>query len=400
MTGNWAPENCHGLMFPGPPGLTVDTLQTHWQLSLAERAATALHRLEPNPLRTAAARILDGMAPLAKSRIFAHPLASEDVSHDVIADSPQRFFRHLIGAADVDSLAVVFTAEQIGEGLYLPQLHITLQSTEGEVLGLVQQGQRLQLVRGDGTALTLNTCRALPADIQHPLVRPEPTAGPFPVLNQLPEIQATWSHLQPASGHELHDSIQKLERGLALYLTLWPEAAGALHRHVGAMVLLQPRDYERSHSPTELCGTIFTTAGSPVMVGDLLAHEASHIRMHWFQAFDPMFRPQSGHDDEPRFISPWREDPRPLSGLTLGVHAFLNVCEWYRRVIKAQPDLAPQAPGIFARQMDHVHQGLATLRREGAPTRLGMQLLTEFGQADGRLRRHWVQASETEGVPS
>lgn len=193
-------------------------------------------------------------------------------------------------------------------------------------------------------------------------------------------------------------AIGRLEQGLALFRRLWPEASSALQRHLSSVVLLSARGYQRSHTPPELCGTLFTTVGSPVMVGDLLAHEASHVRMHWFQACDPMIRARHHGDDEACFTSPWRTDARPINGLTLGVHAFLNVCEWYRRVIATVPEQAPRAPAILAKQLEKVRQAMATLTLEGQPTDLGQALLKDFALAERRLQEHSRRIDQPEGA--
>lgn len=389
--GDLMPMDCGGLMFPAPPGQTVDVLQTRWQLALGERALSACREHHDHPLMAALEKALAGLSPLALARTFHHPLANEDLGTEPVASAsplPQRVLRHLPGAPDIGALAVVLTAGQIGDGLYLPHLHLTLLPTGGEVLGLVQQGRRLQLVRGDGLALTLNADQSPAAHIHHPLVRPEPRAGHLAVLNQLPEIRQGWSHLEPATGPEIGEAIDRLEQGLALFRRLWPQASSTLQRHIRSVVLLRNRGYQRSHTPTELCGTLFTTVGSPVMVGDLLAHESSHVRMHWFQACDPMIRARHHDDEEACFASPWRNDARPLNGLTLGVHAFLNVCEWYRRVIATVPEQAPRAPQILAKQLGKIRRAMVTLHREGQPTALGQTLLKEFAREEQRLQGH------------
>ena len=371
-------------MFPTQPGQTVDILRTRGHLALGEKARQALARVSDSgkalqPLTEILTETLRRQSPLMLAQIFSHPLASMDLS-DEGGDGtlPIRILRHLIGAPAVSSLAVSLTADQLGDGLYLPHLHMTLRPAGGQVTGILQQKNRLQLIRSDGTALTVNREQLLPARLHHPLVELQPSAGFLTVLNKVPEIRQHWHHLGLAAGDELAVGIQRLERGLALLGEVWPEAASALRRHVRSVVLLRDRGYQRSHSPPDLCGNIFMTTSSPVMIGDLLAHEASHIRMHWFQAFDPMILPRRHDPAEARFCSPWRPDPRPLNGLTLGVHAFFNVCEWYRRMIATQPDQAPHAPAILHKQLTNTLTALKILKDEGDPPALGQQLMREF----------------------
>ncbi len=375
-------------MFPAQPGQTVDILRTRWHLALGEKAQQALARFQGSgkasqPLAEVLAATLRAQSPLMLAQIFSHPLASMDLSDEAWDETlPVRILRHLIGAPAVPSLTVSLTPDQLGDGLYLPHLHMTLCPADGQVTGILQQKNRLQLIRSDGAALTVNREQPLPARLRHPLVELQPSAGFLTVLNKVPEIRQHWHHLGLATEGELAAAIHRLESGLTLFRQVWPEAASALSRHVRSVVLLRDRGYQRSHSPADLCGNIFMTTSSPVMIGDLLAHEASHIRMHWFQACDPLILPRHHDPTDARFCSPWRPDPRPLNGLTLGIHAFLNVCEWYRRIIATLPDRAPHAPEILRKQLNNTRTALELLKREGCPTALGQQLMSEFDAAE------------------
>ena len=128
---------------------------------------------------------------------------------------------------------------------------------------------------------------------------------------------------------------------------------------------------------------ILLTAGRPETVADLLCHEASHIRIQPVLALDPLV--QTAPDkDAAGFESPWRPDPRPIRGVLLGVHAFLNVCAFYRR-IRQKPAFTQIAQTIHARQKTKVEQGYAILRAHGVPTRLGQDLMARLAQAMDEL---------------
>ena len=57
-----------------------------------------------------------------------------------------------------------------------------------------------------------------------------------------------------------------------------------------------------------------------------LAHETQHAKLSALLDIVPMVLP----DDGTRYYTPWRDDPRPLSGLLQGAYAFLGVADFWR----------------------------------------------------------------------
>jgi HEXXH motif-containing protein len=100
-----------------------------------------------------------------------------------------------------------------------------------------------------------------------------------------------------------------------------------------------------------------------------LAHENQHAKLSALLDMAALLLP----DDASRHYAPWRDDPRPLSGLLQGAYAFLGVAGFWRR----QRTVAQDGPGElrahaeFARWRDAVSLVAGTLLASGQLTELG-----------------------------
>jgi hypothetical protein len=67
-------------------------------------------------------------------------------------------------------------------------------------------------------------------------------------------------------------------------------------------------------------------------------------------------------DDAGRYYAPWRDDPRPLSGLLQGVYAFFGIAEFWRRHLQTVSDatdrLIAEFEYIYARTQTHEALGI------------------------------------------
>jgi HEXXH motif-containing protein len=83
----------------------------------------------------------------------------------------------------------------------------------------------------------------------------------------------------------------------------------------------------RSASSGDSFGSaLISTPPDPAMLAVTLIHEFQHIKLGGLLHLLPLCR----EDSRPRFHAPWRDDPRPLSGLLQGVYAFTSVTEFWR----------------------------------------------------------------------
>jgi hypothetical protein len=394
------PVNCDGLCYPTAPGSTVDVLFGFAALSRARRLRfklAAAKQTLSDPERALAALIMETIDRLptdSQTRLFSNSLAEIDVESDthvsnqvVTAKPILKGIRHLIHHPDLDNITTILPAFIFTDGpLYLPHLHALLfHDQPGVTLAVAQSEGKTRFIWSDGVSLTLvNNGQGLPPGFHHSRLQALPCIGGFPIFNAVPEISGLLSGFGPATTEEIEQATGLLDMGLALVSQVWPLAFHALRRHAKGICLLTRRNHSRSHSPVELPGTIFLSADTAECIGDLLCHEASHLRMNVFRQFDQIAVARSPEQEAAGFVSPWRTDLRPLRGIVDGVHAFLNVCHYYQR-LKDHFPTATNAGLIYERQKQQIIQANALLRDQAKPTPIGALLLQQFAQEEALL---------------
>jgi HEXXH motif-containing protein len=377
-------QDCTGVLFGSGPGTTCDTLRALSALTLGKalvaRCAEAAQQL-PEPKRslaTVAHRALSALDPATLAEVVAHPLASSSLERQPLdALECAKLARWLPGAPGVYDCSMVFPADFVdGAGLYLPHLHLTVRGLGGPVATHVEQ-DRTMLVWSDGTGaevphgfcerVILGDARRL---VAHPIV-----LG-VPVLNFVEEHVPGVLDLGAASLGEVQVSRTDVEAASALLKEIWPEAADDVANQLGALVLLARRSFSRSHSPAEAPGLVALTSDGPEKVADMLCHECAHVRLSTFLAHDALLR----NSDKGGYESPWRPDRRPLLGLLLGVHAFIAVCGYYRRLQRSDRQ-AEVWSEVLKRQQSNVAVAWSTLVKEADTTPLGEVVLSEMKRA-------------------
>ncbi len=114
-----------------------------------------------------------------------------------------------------------------------------------------------------------------------------------------------------------------------------------------------------------------------------LAHEVQHMKLSAMLDLVSL----THADDGARYYAPWREDPRPASGLLQGTYAHLGVTGFWRRqrAVDAAVDAAV-ADAEFARWRDATAVGCGTLAASGQLTRDGER----FVAAMAATLRRWL----------
>jgi uncharacterized protein len=113
-----------------------------------------------------------------------------------------------------------------------------------------------------------------------------------------------------------------------------------------------------------------STAADPLEFAATLAHEVQHAKLYPIVAAEPLTRPGDGG----RYYAPWRDDPRPLTGLLQGAYAYLGVAGFWRtqrQVETGERELRAHAE--FARWRGAIAIATRTL--------LGSRRLTPAGEA-------------------
>jgi hypothetical protein len=85
-----------------------------------------------------------------------------------------------------------------------------------------------------------------------------------------------------------------------------------------------------SFSASTLFGVVFLSdAYSSIRLAEAIVHEFHHNELYMLMAVEELFEEIRGE----LFYSPWRDDPRPLSGLIHGLHVFANVKRFLLRAL-------------------------------------------------------------------
>jgi uncharacterized protein len=118
---------------------------------------------------------------------------------------------------------------------------------------------------------------------------------------------------------------------------------------------------------------------------ETLVHEAQHIKLSALLDLVSLCKP----DDGQRFYAPWREDPRPASGLIQGAYAFMGVSGYWRcqRAVASEPRVRERAAANFARWRDGAALVCGTLLSSGQLTPEGV----EFTREMSRVLTAWQQ---------
>jgi uncharacterized protein len=124
-----------------------------------------------------------------------------------------------------------------------------------------------------------------------------------------------------------------------------------------------------SSSPETFGAIALSEPSDPCMLASTLAHEVQHVKLSALIDLIPLTRP----DDGRRFYAPWREDPRPVSGLLQGAYAYVGVSGFWRRQRELDQDLGAQVE--YTRWREAAALVAASLRSSGQLTVAGDQFV-------------------------
>jgi uncharacterized protein len=286
--------------------------------------------------------------------------------------------------AEPGQLRAVAAAAAIRAGL---RAEIEVPVTNGRVmlpsLGAVLVSGRSTVVRSDAGSATIgrveiphDPCRDAPGWLGLRRVR----VGPLTVLIddldpfRMPGVQ----DLAPRLGAESWDATlngawRVLEHNHAGVAT---EIAAL----VSAIVpLSRPPSGEVSTTSPETFGSIALSFPPDPVTGALtLAHEIQHLKLCALLDVVTLTMP----DDGRRYYAPWRDDPRPLSGLLQGAYAYLGVSAFWRRQRRV-PASQPRADIEYARWRAAAASAVETLRSSGRLTRSGLEFVSAMAHTLG-----------------
>ena len=109
----------------------------------------------------------------------------------------------------------------------------------------------------------------------------------------------------------------------------------------------------------------------PITGAETFAHEIQHLKLGALQHIVALAQP----DDGRRYYAPWRDDPRPLSGLLQGAYAYLGVTGFWRR--QRHLSSGPRrADTEYVRWRQATALGIETLRSSGRLTAAGLDFVS------------------------
>ncbi|MEU4515387.1 HEXXH motif-containing putative peptide modification protein [Nonomuraea wenchangensis] len=169
---------------------------------------------------------------------------------------------------------------------------------------------------------------------------------------------------------------QVLDGHLGTVMAARPELGEELARGVTAIVPILSPDpaLHVSGSFREAPGMIALSLGEPLATVEALVHEYGHQKLYAVLVLDPMIVGDSG---EAVHYSPWRPDPRPLSGLLQATYTFVQVLDFYLALLHVPNELDRAAVIERAYQVGRqVEIGLEVLTGRAAFSPAGEVLVT------------------------
>ncbi len=385
-----------GTCLPGPPGQALDRAAALWAQSLHRRALTLCEQVGGGCSGWPARYLrqlhgeLSALAPEQALAAFRPALAGLALSPERSTAEPLEtalgLVRFLAGGPNQGRLGLVIPAQAFGSQgqLYFPHLHALIESNGP--LALEGDFSQVRLTWADGAGATLD---AEPP--QHdsgqsgPRLWRLPSVAGWRVLNGCPDLAAPIPELPVAPSPEADAAqLDNLSNGAELLRRVWPAAASAARRYLDSVVLqpLPEAGHVTSVTLGRLQGSLIASLRDPVQAADALCHEGSHTRLGLLLHLDSLLQ----DDGAAIHPSPWRQDPRPLKGLLNGVHAFVNVCEFYRRLAVTEPTLADPAEAVRELQRERVLQAWDYLQSRAQPTALGQFVMDDLAAAVEALR--------------
>ena len=168
-------------------------------------------------------------------------------------------------------------------------------------------------------------------------------------------------------------------------------AAEPIATGVSVIVPLTPQsetDLISATSPAAFGAVATSWPPDPVTMAETLVHEFQHVKLCGLLDMVPLA--ESGGE---KVYAPWRQDPRPASGLLQGIYAHLGIVRFWQaqRQAETDPDDILRAHVQFARWRSAVDRAADTLLRTGCLTPDGVRFI-------GLLRAQ-EQALADEPVP-
>jgi uncharacterized protein len=177
---------------------------------------------------------------------------------------------------------------------------------------------------------------------------------------------------EPLTGQQVREWQSALEPAWDLLVRNHPETAEEVRTALRVITpLRQPTHGQVSATGRDTSGcTAMSAPTDPQSFAETLAHELGHTKLTGLLDIVQLSRP----DDGSRYYAPWRDDPRPASGLLQGVYAYLGVTAFWRR--ERANGATGHADSEFARWRESARLGADTLLACGRLTDGGEEFVS------------------------
>jgi HEXXH motif-containing protein len=137
-----------------------------------------------------------------------------------------------------------------------------------------------------------------------------------------------------------------------------------------------PSGFVSTSSPEAFGSVAMSQPSDRYMCAETLVHEAQHLKLSALLDLLILLVPDNGR----RYYAPWRDDPRPASGLLQGAYAFLGVSGFWRqqRHVATDPAIRHRAEAEFARWREGARLAADTLLSSGQLTSAGHEFVGEM----------------------
>ncbi|WP_329055661.1 HEXXH motif domain-containing protein [Amycolatopsis sp. NBC_01488] len=151
--------------------------------------------------------------------------------------------------------------------------------------------------------------------------------------------------------------------------------ADELAHGMSTLVPLESENFFTGASSSNAFGAIAMTAKySAVDLAETLVHELQHSKMNALLELVDLVDPDFGK----LLYAPWRDDPRPASGLLHGIFAFLTAVEFWRVQLRQDETAGRHAWFSYAYRRHQVRQTIDVLLASDALTELGRQFVASL----------------------
>jgi HEXXH motif-containing protein len=161
-------------------------------------------------------------------------------------------------------------------------------------------------------------------------------------INREDPVFVKWNEDQPfnlAPRSELESRevasrwIRRLSSAHMLFQRFWPEMGRNISRTIADIVPLKSPEAEGeslSCSSSGHVGAIICSLVPSEAYGEMLVHEYAHNLLNIAMRFESMLEPRAFTENN--YYSPFRSDPRPISGVLHAFHSLVHIAEYYYRL--------------------------------------------------------------------